>query len=211
VSDIVNDFADLLLPAAEDRIAATLFAARKDTGVHIVLVTMCSTGDYGSGGQTIEKYAKNLFSHWGIGDAKRNDGVLILVAKDDRDVRIALGSGFDAAYDGRALRVIDTLMLPQFRNSLYAEGIEAGVEGTINTIPRPFATGRPPSSDKSYVTKSDQSPGVFLILGVAVVMFVASFARNIGDIVIRLRACPKCGLRTLSRSREIHQAATDNR
>ncbi len=115
LSDTVNDYADLLPPEAEARVVATLQAAREETGVHIVLATIISQGDYG-GDARFADFATGWLNAWGIGDASWNDGVLILVARDDREMRIVLGGGFDVIWDGRAQRVIDTAMLPAFRD-----------------------------------------------------------------------------------------------
>lgn len=144
LSDTVSDYANLLPPSAEARISEILQTARDETGIHITVVTMGRIKNYGSGTQLFATYAKNLFNDWGIGDPVRNDGILILIAKDDREMRIAIGTGYDAPYDGLAQRSIDSVMRPFFRNNRYPEGIEAGAIDVINRIAKPFAKLPPP-------------------------------------------------------------------
>ena len=76
---------------------------------------------------TIESFATNLFNMWGIGDATRNDGVLILVAVQDQLVRIELGAGYDESYSDRMWVVINEHFLSDFRRGRYSQGVVSGV------------------------------------------------------------------------------------
>lgn len=205
LSDTVSDFAGVLNADEKADLTTTLKKARDETGVQIVVVVMEARASYGGAGQSIETYAKNLFNAWGVGDKTRNDGVMILVARQDREMRIALGAGYDAVYDGLAQRVIDREMLPEFRNNRYSEGIKAGTQAVIDRIARPFASHNPPAKQTDY----------WGILGILPVLFwVVLFGgiamrRQIGDIATGFRACPKCGQKTLSRSRMQLTSATE--
>ena len=75
--------------------------------------------------------ATGLFNAWGIGDAQRNDGVLILIARYDREMRIEIGRGYGSEWNARMQRVIDTAFLSAFRQDEYQQGIENGVDATI--------------------------------------------------------------------------------
>jgi len=203
LSDTVSDFAGVLSPDEETRLNATLQKARDETGVHISVVTMERKASYGGSGQNIEIYAKKLFNAWGIGDKKRNDGILILVAKGDHEMRIALGTRFDAVYDGLAQRVIDRDMLPAFRDNRYADGIEAGAQAVIDRLARPFAIHNPPPIERDHSGLLGAMPYVFFFGLLA----AAVLRRQIGDATTRFRACPKCGRKGLSRSRAVDVAA----
>ena len=75
------------------------------------------------GGQDLESYANRLFRAWGIGDAKKNNGILLLVAKDDRKFRIEVGYGLEGAItDGYAGEVLDGMKEP-FKAGEYSAGI----------------------------------------------------------------------------------------
>ena len=87
----VVDLARVLGSAEVERIEARLAAARADPGVEIAVVTIRRRRDH-SPGDTLAGYARGLFNHWGLGAAGMNDGVLIVVATEDREARITLGS-----------------------------------------------------------------------------------------------------------------------
>ncbi len=203
MSDTVSDFADLLTPAAEAEVSGLIQRTRDETGVHIVVATMDRISNYGGGGDTITGYAKSLFNAWGIGTAGRNDGILILVTSDDREVRIALGSAYDAVYDGRAQRVIDTAILPEFREARFAKGILDGVQATRDRLVEPFITGNPVTLDEGFPQDNTWS---YLGLGA----FAAAAAGLFGLRSYRngRRRCPKCQNLTLTRVRDVAKPAT---
>jgi uncharacterized protein len=123
------DEAGLLRPpeAAEiDRIAGQLLA---EHDVPIVVVTIRSLADRGAAGYTVERYAAELFDRWGIGSQTRNYGVLLLVSRGDRLARIELGADYAGRFDPQARHVMNELILPEFRQDRYAEGVLAGVRG----------------------------------------------------------------------------------
>lgn len=135
----VNDFAGLLDTDQEAQIRADLTRLYNATGVEAVVVTMATMRDYGHDG-AIEPFATRLFNFWGVGNASRNDGVMMLVARDDRQMRIELGAGYPAAMDAEMQRIIDSAMLPRFRQGQYDAGILAGVEQLVQTLsPNPAA------------------------------------------------------------------------
>ncbi|NEX45040.1 TPM domain-containing protein [Pseudotabrizicola algicola] len=209
LGDTLSDYAGLLPPEAQLRLSETLAKGRAETGVHVVLVIMNRLADHGGAGARIEDYAKALFNRWGVGDAARDDGILILIARDDREMRIALGAGYEVIWDNAAQRVIDRSFLPAFRNDDYVGGIEAGVAATFDLIARPFAAGAetPPAPPFDW-----QAITPFLIFGGAILGFIALVARAvIGDALVRLRACPSCGARSLSRRRDVTLAASTAR
>lgn len=206
-SDHVTDLGDLLSPAAEERITATLQEGREETGVHVTILTLDSLANHGGEGQRIEDYAKAVFNAWGVGDPVRHDGVLILVARDDRAARIALGSGYDAIWDGQAQRVIDTALLPAFRDGRYEEGLEAAAAATLERVARPWAAALPPPPEAA----PQDGPGGWIVAGLALVAGAAiALRRRIGDAIGSWKPCPRCGARGLSRSREETLAATAN-
>lgn len=90
------------------------------TGAQVVVVTIPSLD-----GNSIEDYATALFRNWGIGDAEKNNGVLLLIAKEDRKFRIEVGYGLEGAItDGYAGSVLDG-MKTEFKSENYSEAIVA--------------------------------------------------------------------------------------
>ncbi len=129
----VNDFANILDAERESRLTQMLTSTRESRGVEITLVTINSQSEYGFP-KDIEGFATGLFNKWGIGDAARNDGILILVAVQDRQMRIELGRGYPRRFDNEAQTIIDNYFLPAFKQGNYASGIEAGTRETIQKI-----------------------------------------------------------------------------
>lgn len=201
LSDTVSDYADLLPPEAEARVAAALQAARDETGVHIALATITDKARYG-GPARFADFATGWFNAWGIGDAARNDGILILVSQSDREMRIALGDAYDVIWDGRAQRVIDVAMLPAFRNDDYAKGLEDGAMMAIDQIARPFAA-KEPIADENAWRWAEAAFKVVAFGGFGLIVIWAILKDRIRDAVTGFRRCPDCGARSLKITREV--------
>jgi uncharacterized protein len=126
----VVDAAGVLSPGAEERLTARLAALEEETGVQLVVAT---TPDLG--GQTIEAYSLALANAWALGDAERDDGLLLLVAPRERKVRIEVGSGLEASVrDEEAAAIIQNGILPQFRANNFDAGTEAGVAALAREV-----------------------------------------------------------------------------
>jgi uncharacterized protein len=203
-SDLVNDYAKLLPPEATARITTALQAARDETGIHIVLATIEHQADYGGTGRFAD-FATGWFNAWGIGDATRNNGVLILVGCQDREMRIALGRAYGPVWDGRAQRVIDTAMLPAFRNDDYAKGLEDGALMAIDQLAHPFAANQVVTDRSGFPDEPllDQilAPLMFALAFIGILF--AAFRQRIDGFATRFRKCPNCGARQLHLSHEI--------
>lgn len=101
------------------------FEARKGSQVAVLLVPTTAP-------ETIEQYAIRVAEQWRIGRKQVDDGVLLLVAKDDRAVRIEVGYGVEGAIpDVLASRIINQVIVPRFGQGRFAEGIDAGVDRII--------------------------------------------------------------------------------
>lgn len=119
---IVDD-ADLLSPEVESELSRVLDAHEERTTNQVVVVTVRSLE-----GRTIDDYTLGLANHWGVGRADRDNGVVFLVAPNDRQVRIEGGYGLeDPLTNARAKCILEEFVLPRFRAGQMADGIEAGV------------------------------------------------------------------------------------
>jgi uncharacterized protein len=86
-------------------------------------------------GDALEDYSLRAAREWGIGTKERNNGVLLLVVKNDRKVRIEVGYGLEGALtDLRSGRIIRDRMAPLFQQGKYYEGIKSGLEGITTAI-----------------------------------------------------------------------------
>lgn len=126
----VVDAAEILAPDFEQRLTARLAKLEQETKVQLVVAT---TPDLG--GQAIEAYALALANNWALGDAERNDGLLLLVAPVERKVRIEVGRGLEASVrDEDAAMIIDEAILPHFRAGDFKRGIDAGVTSLADEV-----------------------------------------------------------------------------
>lgn len=111
-------------------LAGKIAAERAQSGNEIAVLMVRSLE-----GEALEDYSLKVARAWGIGQKERDSGVLLLVAKDDRRLRIEVGYGLEGALpDIRANQIIEQRITPQFREGKYYEGIDSGVDGIITAI-----------------------------------------------------------------------------
>ncbi len=119
----VNDNAGVLSGGARAQIEALLEEIERKTTAEVVVVTVNTTYPL-----TIEQYAVELFQKWGIGKRGKDNGALMLVAVDDRKVRIEVGYGLEGAItDLHSKIIIQDLVVPAFKKGNYDLGISSGV------------------------------------------------------------------------------------
>jgi len=130
----VNDYANILCDETKDFIMANSVALNKATKAQIVVVTVPSLD-----GQDIESYATELFRNFGIGDKDLNNGLLILVALEERLCRIEVGYGLEGVLpDGKTGRYQDEYMIPYFKEDNFDEGIVNGYKAFFATIAKEY-------------------------------------------------------------------------
>ena len=118
----VNDFANVIDGETEQYIQAVAVQLQEKTTAQVVVVTIRSLQ-----GEPLEDVAYKLFKEWGIGTAEKNNGVLILVAVEDRMSRIEVGYGLEGALpDGKTGRIQDNYMIPYFQEGDYSSGLKNG-------------------------------------------------------------------------------------
>ena len=126
----VVDDADVLAPDAKARLAGDLAAHEQATGDQVVVATVRSLQNL-----SIEEFANRLFRHWQLGQAKKDNGVLFLVAPNERKVRIEVGYGLEGVLtDAAASVVVQSLVLPRFRDGDLPGGVEAGARGILELL-----------------------------------------------------------------------------
>lgn len=131
-SGYVTDLADLLTAEEEERIEKWLWQVEVRTDVEIIVFTINSIKDYpGTDNSSIERFATALFDTYGIGNMPANDGVLLLIARNDRQARIELGAGYGRSRDRDARRIMDDVIIPQFKKGDYAAGITNGTRAIM--------------------------------------------------------------------------------
>jgi uncharacterized protein len=177
LSGRVVDEANLLSPEAERSLTARLQALEESTGRQMVVATIPDLQGY-----PIEDYGYQLGRSWGIGDAKRDDGVLLIVAPNDRKVRIEVGYGLEPILtDSLTSVIIQSRILPAFRSGDMEAGILAGAEAVAAQL------ALPEGEAKANVRKAAEaaregggSPLVTLIVLVLIFWVLASVMRGGG-------------------------------
>jgi uncharacterized protein len=136
--------------------------ARKGSQVAVLIVPTTAP-------ETIEQYSLRVAEAWKIGRKKIDDGALLVVAKNDRRLRIEVGYGLEGALnDATAKRIIDEVITPRFRNGDFAGGISAGVERIAAVIDGEALPA--PAQPKSSASSSNFDPfNPFLLFAVFIV------------------------------------------
>jgi uncharacterized protein len=152
----VNDYADIINNESEKKLEAKLVEFENNSGNEIAVVTVPELK-----GDTVENFAAELFSDWGIGKEGNDNGVLILVALDDRKMRIEVGYGLEGALtDAQSWWIIDNVMKPEFRRENYYQGIDMAVDKVIS------------ATRGEYVPSREEKEGGWLSFAGNVVMVV---------------------------------------
>lgn len=140
----VHDLANALPADAKLSLESLAQSLEKETTAQLAIVTVRSLD-----GKTIDTYATELFNKWGIGRADVNNGMLLLWAPNERDVRIEVGRGLEPLFpDSLCGDILDEQVLPHFKKNEFAEGMKAGAE-KIAEILRKYpdaARGKPGSA-----------------------------------------------------------------
>ena len=129
----VVDNADLLSPAQESELTAKLAQLEAQSQRQLVVATVPDLQGY-----DIADYGYRLGREWGLGDAERNDGALLLVAPNERKVRIEVGYGLEGYLtDAFSALIIQNTIIPRFRDDDYPGGIIAGTDAIIAQLELP--------------------------------------------------------------------------
>ena len=149
----VNDFADVLSAQTEQEIVELGRALQQQTGAQAVAVTVPSLG-----GQSVEDYAIDLANSWGIGQAEEDNGVLILIAVEERKLRVEVGLGLEGALpDGKTGRIMDEYMTPSLRQNDYSTGMLEGYKAVASQIYQEYGIEAPELS--GYEASNNQNTG----------------------------------------------------
>ena len=127
----VNDFANVLNAQDKQTIETKLRSLKQTTNAEVSIVTISSLGN----DETIETYATKLFQEWGIGVKGKDNGLLILVAPNDRQARIEVGYGMEGNItDIHSGIIVRDVMIPAFKDGNYSKGINGAVDAVMAVI-----------------------------------------------------------------------------
>ena len=191
----VNDYTGTLSPEWKTKTENLVQTVREETSCEIAVAVIDKPG-----GATIEEYAAGLFAKWGIGKKDKDNGVLLLVALKDRQLRIEVGYGLEAMIpDIIAKDIIDAVITPRFKNRDYDSGVYNGVVAIANIIYEEQDKNILPYSDnfksqpKQEFTDTPAFPALIILATLSpwiifALIFLIGFLRS----YIKKHRCPQC-------------------
>lgn len=131
----VTDLADMISPAVEQQLVRVLQSIEQTDSTQIAILTVPSLE-----GDDLEGFSIRVVDRWRIGQKGSDNGLLLLVTKAERKVRIEVGRGLEGVMtDLQAGRIIDRVITPQFKQGSFDEGFKAGVVAIVQTVRGEFA------------------------------------------------------------------------
>ena len=159
----VNDFAGMLTAEQRRSLETKIGIFEKATSNELSVVTIPNLG-----GDTVENFAVKLFQDWGIGKNKKDNGVLLLIARDERQMRIEVGYGLEGALtDAQSFWIIQNVLKPAFQKEDYYGGINSGVDGIISITKGEFKPDTNLNSNSGFNADS-----IFFLIWVSWIFFV---------------------------------------
>jgi uncharacterized protein len=151
----VNDTAELLSDDTKQELESLLRQHEDSTSNQVVVLTITSLES-----ESIEEYAIRVVDTWKLGQKGKDNGVLLLVAKDDRQVRIEVGRGLEGELtDALSAQIIRREIVPNFKGGDYDRGVRAGVDAILGAIAGSY------TADDSAADGGESFPmGIFVFL-----------------------------------------------
>lgn len=166
---LVVDYTNTLAPDQREALENKLVAFDDSTSTQIAVVIIESTGIY-----EISDYAVALGREWGIGNKEINNGVLLLVAKNDRKMWIATGYGIEGALpDATTKQIIENEIKPNFRENDFYRGLDEGTDAII------AATKGEYTAPENYRNRKDKD-GIPAIVIIIIVIIIISIIKKGG-------------------------------
>lgn len=126
---MVTDNGDMLTEQDEQEISEMLYSINQQTGIEFLVCTIKTLN-----GKDIETGANQLFRAIGLGDKTENNGLLLLIARDEHKFRLEVGYGLEGAIPDTAAAEIINTMTPYFKQSQYGTGVKVAVAKTVSTL-----------------------------------------------------------------------------
>jgi uncharacterized protein len=173
----VNDYADMISPQEEMKLERALQSFELTDSTQVAILTIPSLE-----GDSLEDFSIRTVDQWKVGQKGKDNGVLLLVAKNDRKIRIEVGRGLEPVLtDLLSGRIIDGVISPYFKTGKFDQGIEAGVAAIVQATRGEFKADRPGARGR----RGDEPPPLlfqFLFFGLFLVAFLGRIWRPLGVI-----------------------------
>jgi uncharacterized protein len=159
---LVNDYTGTLSFAQVQQLEQKLVAFDDSTSTQIAIAILKSVGDY-----DINEYTLELGRKWKVGGAKKNNGIMIVVALGDRKISIQTGYGLEGVLpDVYAKRIIENEIKPYFKSANYYGGLAAGTDAIIKYTKGEYKSDPPKAKDKGGVSS------IFIIIVIIIVIVI---------------------------------------
>lgn len=171
LSGRVVDQAGLISPQAEATLTDQLATLEEQTSDQLVVVTLNSLQDY-----EIEEYGYQLGRAWGIGQAESDNGLLLIVAPNERKVRIEVGYGLEPIMtDAMSALIIQNAILPAFRDGDFEGGITAGVDAITQQLTLDPAEAEARAAEAAAeMAEPEIDVGAIIAVGVVLMFLITS-------------------------------------
>ena len=173
----VVDQANVMTAESRGDVELKLKDLEDKSGIQLVVVTVKSLQ-----GSDIDSYANELFRFWKLGQAQKNNGVLLLVAPSEHKVRIEVGYGLEGTLtDALSSVIISSAIIPRFKTGDFSGGIERGVDGVISVLRGDTTDWQPKVDVRQEDTSADFNelfPILFFLLFVFICWYLIRNANS---------------------------------
>ncbi len=160
---LVNDFANVLTPSQKQALEQKLVTFDDSSSTQIAVVIIPNLGGY-----EVAEYATELGRAWGVGGKEFNNGVVLLISKEDRKLNISTGYGVEGTLtDLTASHIISDLIVPSFKGNDYYGGIDRGVDAIIQ------ATSGAYKAPEGYHKQKKFSPLAVILIIILIIVFLS--------------------------------------
>ncbi|NAS14362.1 TPM domain-containing protein [Poritiphilus flavus] len=168
VQTSVYDYVDLLAESQETALKQKLIRYSDSTSTQIVVVVIASTE-----GENINYLGAQWGQKWGIGQKGKDNGILIILASQDRRIAINTGYGVEGSLtDAMSKRIIDTVIIPEFKKGDYYAGLDKGAEAIFKVLTGEF------KEDRSFAKKDKFPFRAILPIIIFIIIFIILATRN---------------------------------
>ena len=173
-SGYVNDYAGLIQPGEEAAINAFAAELNKKTTAQVAVVTVGTTSP-----ETAHSFSVRLFDKWKIGQKGKDNGVLILVAVNDRQAWITTGYGMEGAIpDAVANKIVRDVMAPSFKKGKYSEGILNGSVAVISLMAKEYGVKVTGKEESTHKALAREKSGLEILL--TIILFIVIIGMRSG-------------------------------
>ena len=171
----VNDYAKILSPEAARQIDEALRSFEETDSTQVAVLTIDSLE-----GDALEDFSIRTVEKWGVGQRGKDNGVLLLVVKNDRKLRIEVGRGLEGVLTDLVTgRIVDTVIRPPFKAGRFDDGIKAGVAAIIQASRGEFTAG-PRAKQSGGRRQGPPSALSYLFFGLFITSFLGRASRPLG-------------------------------